>query len=283
MDLGWVVQPLIYLNVFLVGVLITIGIQQWRAHRRNVKGTSPVEMLPDKVRDEVIDNARKHYQRAVYKTAIQLDKNLSATNQRLSESLDKLRASISADEANRYNEALESIRSQAAKIVGSTATEIQAHQQALRQHFEEHQKMLDAELEKQADEASVELQKQRTDYQKRQASFEQQLASHQSQLRAALEQREASLDKAQSELETKLLQIGQRYAQKQQELETSLDQHLETRRAQLAGKLETELADTILAFLADALGSSADLSSSSAPLVKLLEAHKDELLAGVKK
>jgi hypothetical protein len=283
MDMGWVIQAVIYLNVFLVGVLITIGIQQWRAHRRVIKSNSAVEMLPEKVRDEVIDNARKHYQRAVYKTAIELDHNLAATNQRLNESLEKLRTSISKDEGERYNEALKTIRDQAAKIVGSTASEIQAHQQALRQHFEQHQKTLDAELEKQADATKLELQKQRSDYQQRQASFEAQLAEHQRQIQAALEQREMSLDKAQSELETKLLEIGKRYVLKQQQLEASLDEHFEARRAQLAGTLETELADTILAFLADALGSSADLSATSAPLVKLLETHKEELLAGVKK
>lgn len=283
MDLGWVIQPLIYFNVFLVGVLLTIGIQQWREHRRTVKASTPVDILPEKVRDEVIDNARKHYQRAVYKTAIELDKNLAATNQRLNDSLDKLRASITKDEAERYNDALNTIRDQAANIVSSTASEVQAHQQALRQHFEEHQKTLDAELEKQASQTSLELQKQRGDYQKRQATFETQLAEHQRQLQAALEQREAALDKAQSELETKLLEIGKRYTLKQQELETTLDQHLEARRAQLAGTLETELADTILAFLSDALGGSADLSATSGPLVKLLETHKDELLAGVKK
>lgn len=283
MELGWAIQPVIYLNVFLVGVLLTLGIQQWRAHRHAKSPSSAVEMLPDKVRDEVIDNARKHYQRAVYKTAIELDRNLASTNKRLNESLEKLRASISKDEAQRYDEALSSIRDQAAKIVGSTASEIQAHQQALREHFEQHQKTLDAELDKQADETSLELQKQHADYQKRQATFESQLAQHQQELETTLQQREASLDQAQSQLETKLLEIGQRYVAKQQQLEASLDQHLETRRAQLSGTLETELADTILAFLADALGNSADLSATSAPLVKLLEAHKDELLSGVKK
>ena len=57
---------------------------------------------------------------------------------------------------------------------------------------------------------------------------------------------------------------------------------IEARRQALVGKLETELADTLLAFLSDALGSDIDLSAQATSLTKLLEAHKDELLEGAR-
>ena len=66
-------------------------------------------------------------------------------------------------------------------------------------------------------------------------------------------------------------------------MEASLEANIDARRQQLVGKLEAELADTILAFLSDALGSNVDLGAQAASLTSLLDEHKDELLKGVKK
>ncbi len=283
MDMGWVIQVILYANVFLLGVLLTLAIQHYRAHRSSQNSTVNVQMLPEKVRDEVVDNARKHYQQAVYKSAVQLDKNLAATTERLNKSLSELREAVAKDEKEQYSEALNAIRSQAASIVGSTAEEIATHQKELRKHFEDHQALLDQELEKEASATQAEIQQHRQDYQKRQAAIEAQMLENQKQLEAALAKREAALTQSEAQLETKMMELQKSYAEKQQQLEAKLQADIEARRQQLVGKLETELADTILSFLTDALGSDVDLGAQAVSLTNLIEEHKDELLQGAKK
>lgn len=282
MNSGWVIQAILYVNFFIIGVLITLAIQHFRAHRSQKNQSVNIEMLPEKVREEVVESARKHYQQAVYKSAVQLDKNLAATTERLNKSLDTLRDNVTKDEKQQYDEALNAIRTQAASIVGATAQEIATHQKELRKHFEDHQAQLDQELQKEANATEAELQKYRQDYQKRQAQLEAQLLEHQKQLEEALAKREQSLTASETQLEGKMLELQKIYAEKQQQMEAKMQADIETRRQQLAGKIEAELADILLAFLTDALGTDVDLGAQTASLTRLLEEHKDELLKGVK-
>jgi len=281
MNVGWVIQAILYLNIFLIGVILTLAIQHFRAHRSSKKPVD-VEMLPKKVQEEVVDNARKHYQQAVYKSALQLDKNLATTTDRLNKSLDSLRESIAKNEQERYDEALNAIKSQAATIVGATAEEIATHQKELRKHFEEHQAILDKELEKEVSTAQADIMQHQQDYQKRQAALDAQLLEHQKQLEAAMAKRQESLTMSEAQLESKMIELQKSYAEKQQQLDAKLQADLEARRQQLAGKLEAELADTILGFLSDALGTDVDLGAQTSSLTKLLDAHKDDLLKGMK-
>ncbi|NCU39280.1 hypothetical protein EOL96_09760, partial [Candidatus Saccharibacteria bacterium] len=184
MDMGWVIQVVIYANVFLVGVVLTLAVQSWRAHRSGKNQNVGIEALPQSVRDEVIDHARTHYQRAIYRSAVQLDKNLAATATKLNESLVSLRDAVSEGEMSQYNEVLNTIRRQAANIVGATSEQISAHQKELRKHFEDHQAALDLELQKAENATELQLQQHQQDYQKRQADMEAQLLEHQKQLEA---------------------------------------------------------------------------------------------------
>ena len=279
---GWVLEVILYVNVFFIGVLVTLAIQQLIAHRSSNQTASPAEMLPKKVREEVIDDARKHYQRAVYKSAIQLDKNLADTTTRLQVSLDKLRTSIAENENKQYNQALESIRQQASNILSNTAQDIGLHQRELRRHFTEHQKSLDAKLEAEAAETERDLQRERAEYQRRQAAMEQKITDHQQALEAALTERQQKLTLTQTTIESKLQALEKLYADKKLAIESNLDQELAARKQLLASKLESELADTILAFLSESLGEHLTLDSQSGSLVKLLDEHKDEILKGLK-
>lgn len=287
MILGWVIQSILYLNVFILGAVITLAIQHFRAHRSSSsksgpKESNPESALPPSVRNDLVSDARKQYQDAVARSAAELDKNLAQTTERLKQSLEKLRSNVAQNEQARYDEALAVIRDQAAGIVGGTAEEIAAHQSDLRQHFETHQAMLDNELQKEAVRTEMELQKKREDYNKKVAEFETQLLEHQKSLESSLVKREEALALTESQLESKLIELQKTYLTQQQEMEMKLQASIEARRQALIRKLENELADVILAFLSDALGSDIDISSQATSLTKLLEAHKDELLKGVR-
>lgn len=285
MILGWVIQSILYLNVFILGVVITLAIQHFRAHRSSPKSTptkTDLEALPQNMRDDLLSDARRQYQEAVARSAAELDNNLAQTTAKLKESLDKLRADVAQNEQTRYNEALAVIRDQAAGIVGSTAEEIAAHQNDLRQHFETHQAMLDNELQKEALRNEKELQKQREQYNQKVAELETQLVEHQKALESSLVKREESLALTESQLEAKLVELQKTYVTQQQEMEARLQSSIEARREALIRKLDNELADIILAFLSDALGNDIDISTQASSLTKLLETHKDELLKGAR-
>lgn len=94
--------------------------------------------------------------------------------------------------------------------------------------------------------------------------------------------REEALTQTETQLEVKIAELQKTYLTQQQEMEAKLQASIEARRQALIRKLENELADTILAFLTDALGSDIDLGAQAASLTKLLETHKDELLRGVR-
>lgn len=325
MILGWVIQAILYLNVFILGVIITLAIQHFRAHRASKQAPPPpsFDMMPENVRDQLVSGARKQYQDAIVRTALELDRNMTETTNRLKQSLDKLRENVAHDEQQRYDESLTAIRNQAAGIVASTAREIQEHQLELRKHFDDHQAKLDAEMQQEAAQTErevqrqheaykkrvaeleaqlleqqakldselqqesartqLDLQKQHQAYQKREAELEAQLLEHQKSLESSLAKREEALAITESQLENKLMELQKSYVDKQQQMEAKLQADIEARRQALVGKLETELADTLLAFLADALGSDIDLGAQATSLTNLLEAHRDELLKGVGK
>lgn len=282
-DWGWVIQAVLYLNVFIIGVLLTIGIQHWRAHRNPDKSTTePARMLPTNVREEIVTDARKHYQRAVYKTAVELDKSLAATNTKLKKSLEDLRQSLTAQESERYQTILDEIRRETTTAVGGAADEIAQHQAALRQHFRDHQAELDQSLEREADKTSKELMKQREDLAKRQAAFEAQMAKTQAALQAAFQKRQAALTQTQTDIESQLINTQQQHLQRQATLDSQLDTQVAQRRDQLLAQLDANAADVILGFLEDVLGSSAPSGAEAASLTALLDEHKDDLLASIR-
>lgn len=282
-DLGWAIQLVLYVNVFIVGVLLTLGIQHWRAHRLADKSTlEPARVLPGDFREEIIMNARKHYQRAVYKTAIELDQSLVATNQKLKKSLEDLRQSLTAQESERYQTILNQIRHDTVAAVGGAASEIAQHQAALRQHFRDHQARLDASLEHEANKTAQELLQQRETLVKRQAVFEAELAKTQAALQAAFQKRQTALTQTQVAIESELINVQQQHLQRQQALDDKLNAQITQRRDQLLAQLDANAADIILGFIEDALGDAKPSATEATSLTALLDEHKQELLESIR-
>lgn len=146
-------QIFLLVNVFIIGVLLTIAVRHARAHFRPSEhdhephhpAAQPVH-LPPAVRERLLEAAEHKFQVVLDKSAEQLDHNLQATAVQLNKQLEKLGATIINDEMKRYREGLDELRARTEISIGSAQTEIAQHQDDLKAKLAERQAELEAKL-----------------------------------------------------------------------------------------------------------------------------------------
>lgn len=289
-------QIVILVNVFLVGVVGTVAIMHYRAHLHpeepaNKKKSLP--MLPLDVRQRLIEEAEDGYEKVLKKSTASFESDLESTASGLSAQLAKIGTAIVEDEMGRYKSELATMRDETTKKIGSSSAEIDSHQAELRAQLAEKQAAMDtklaehqAELEQKLAARSAELEQEFAElqarYNKQQAALEAQLAQQEAELSSTVKTRELQLSEHQAALETELTKRQEAYAAKQTELEAKLEAELEKRKTAYATQLDTKLGDAVAAFLTDTLGTNVDLGAQTAYLLAQLDAHKDELIDGVR-
>ena len=289
-------QIFLLVNVFVLGVIITVAIMSARAHYkpeepRIVKKNLP--MLPHDVRQRIIDEAEDDYEKVLRKSAQAFEKDLESTTSHLSEQLSKIGNNIMDDEMRRYKQGLAELRGETEQAVGLASQEITKHQAELRDKLAQRQAEIEAkltegqaELEAKFAARSTELEQtfkqKQLEYASKQAELEAKLVQHQAELSAALKDREVKLAQHQAELDAELVTLQTQHAQKQAALEAKLEQDIAAQRERAAKQIETKIGDTIAAFLTETLGHNVDLGAQTPYLIATLEEHKQDLMSEVR-
>jgi DNA repair exonuclease SbcCD ATPase subunit len=292
-------QAFLLINILIVGAVIALAVVYLRAHLKEKSEPKKVEkpealpILPSDARRRILHDAEEDYQEVLKRSALELQRNLETTTQRLNEQLDKMGTNIVSDEMERYKHGLDDLRKETENAVGSASAEIQKHQTELRAKLLERQAEVEAKIREQEAELEAKLaartteleetfKQRQAEFAKKQAELESELLKRQSELDATVKEREASLAKRQAELDEELVRRQKEHADKQAALAAKLEQDMAAEREKAATALETKIGDTIATFLTETLGHNVDLGAQTAYLTSVLEEHKDDLVKGLR-
>ncbi len=239
---GDILQLILLANVFLLGIAVTITIRHFLDH--NQKHHSP-QSLSDETRQELARVMRKEFASALESSSASLKNDLTSTSKELNRLLATFGTDILNEEMKLFRDNLESIRKKTITETGNTHGQIAAHQAELEMDLAKRR----GELQAQIEQHQHSLEKTVLDLQ---TSIEQSLKTRQTTFAELLEKREASLN-------------------------TELDTQVAKERALLIQQIDTKLGDAMASFLLNSLGTNVDLGAQGPYLMKLLEAHKEEL------
>ena len=153
MSLSTFLALFLLVDMFFVGVLVSVAVQHARTHFETTKPSAenaetvvhPNEVMTPVMRAQLVRESQKHFEETVSKSVSQLQQNLGATASELDQLLRRLGGEIVGNELERYRVELGQLRQRAQADLGAIKTEVTAHQ---------------AELEKQAaDEVAAEKQR----------------------------------------------------------------------------------------------------------------------------
>ncbi len=265
-----ILQSFFLLNVFLVGVVMTLALQQWRAHQHSKSQPKTESVLPPDVKAQIIQSAKSDFKAAMDATTASLTQDLARTNDDLNKLLEKLVTYVVNEEMEKYRASLDALHQQNEATLKDSLTETTA------KHIEFKTSLIkrQAELDKALVEYQTKLEEQLAAHQ---ADADQKLAARQTELRAKLEANHTKMAEFQSLLESELKQAQTKQAQLYSQFESSVHAEMETKKAFLAKQIDTRLADAIGSFLTETLGKNIDLGAQTAYLTDMLEQHKDEL------
>lgn len=137
------------LNVLAIGVLGTLGVQSWRAHRRNKSPNGALNnvQLSPAVKAKLLQAAQLKFQLMLNRSADELQKDLSVTSNELNQKLGKLGEDIINNEMKRYRDTIDKLQNQAEKIIDETTLVMNGHQNELKAKLEDRHTKLEAKLQ----------------------------------------------------------------------------------------------------------------------------------------
>ncbi len=286
---GLPLEIFIALNAFVAGILVTLAVHFARAHFGKGHDTKPEpakpevqSILPYDMRQRLIHEAEEDYQKILDKSAVELNKNLEITTQKLNKQLDQMGSNVMGEELQHYREGLDELHKSTAKILQDASSEITKRQTEIDEKLRAQEAELQAQLTARTNELETKFKDKQAEYANKQAQLEAELNKHQAELEAKLKERETQLATKQAELEQALTQRAQAHAAKRAEIEAKLEQEMQARREQFAAQLDTKLSDAVIAFLTQTLGTNVDLGAQTQYLREQLEAHKAELVQEMK-
>lgn len=151
-------QLFLYLNVFLVGAAVAIGLQHAYAHFRPPHPhpdadkphppatTAPGGHLPPAVKERILQTSQANFQAVLDRSAADLQHDLRATSAELNKLLDKLGSQIVNSEMVRFRSQLDQLREQAETAIGGAQAGISQHQAELKAKLEAEEANLRAKL-----------------------------------------------------------------------------------------------------------------------------------------
>ena len=233
-------QIFLLVNVFVIGILVTLAIQHARDHySSHPTPGADANVLPANLKASITNEAQQQYKTMMDNSVASLQQDLASTNHRLNEMLEKLVTYAVNAEMERYRESLDVLHQQNESVLRDSLrnttqqhvdlkTKLIKRQAELDQSLVEHQTKLERQLaehhsrtEAQLNDRQMELDKELSERQaknaseqaaieaqltKHQAEVEEKLRDHQQKLIDALNEREARLAEIQATLESDLLE-----------------------------------------------------------------------------
>lgn len=131
-------QIFIGLNLFLLGIVMTIAVRHWYAHFRSNKDdekpqTTPVQpiRLSPAAKEALLKKAETRFDTMLDHSADELQHSLRMTTAQLNKELQKLGSEVSSTELQRYQADLEGLRRQTAGSMTEAQKAIVEHQETL--------------------------------------------------------------------------------------------------------------------------------------------------------
>jgi uncharacterized membrane protein len=145
---------LLLLNVFLIGVVATIGIRHARAHINPDKHASQEKQhtpsygghLPDAVWDDLIETAQARFQIVLDRSAADLQSELKSTTEQLNYTLERRSTDVVNVEMHRYKTLLEDLRNQTQNVVTDAEEDIKRYQDELKASLSEQKQAMEKRL-----------------------------------------------------------------------------------------------------------------------------------------
>lgn len=148
-------QIFLLVNVFVMGMLVTLAIRHAHAHYRPrnadapklpVAAPDPKIELPATIKERLFHQAEANFLAELNRSAGELQADLAATAEKLNQQLAQLGAEVTAAEKGRYSAMLDAVRKQTEASLAQAQTEIDAHQADLKTKLEEEHAALSAKM-----------------------------------------------------------------------------------------------------------------------------------------
>lgn len=142
-------QIFLLINAFLIGVVGTLAVQYWLAHRRSqTKPTRSTQTgpVPAAVREKLIKQAEENFQGIVNRSALQLQHDLGTTGDQLNKLLEKFGSEVLDDEMKLFRTNVADIRASTQSALSGAQDEISKQQTAILASLATRQAELDAKL-----------------------------------------------------------------------------------------------------------------------------------------
>lgn len=137
-------QLFLLVNLFILGVIVTIAIRHAYAHFSPQKHeiekphpAVPAVHVPPALKEQMLANAQHDFQKALDRNAADLQKELSETITKLNAMLAKLGEQVIGNEMERFHKQLETMESQIDTTLTSAKTEIADHHETLKSKLNE--------------------------------------------------------------------------------------------------------------------------------------------------
>lgn len=160
MDIHTILQWVLYVSIFVIGILTTLAIDHAIEHMRLKKApkkpatpaTTGVS-IPPAVREQLLQMAQNNFQKVLEKSAVELQRDLGAISEKLNRQLEKMGSDIVNSESERYRKTIDALRKQAETTLQSATAEVSTHQADISDKLTARQAELEANLkQKMADE-----------------------------------------------------------------------------------------------------------------------------------
>ena len=135
-------QLFLIINIFLAGILTTIGIQHARAHfgKKNQKPErKPAETLriPAEEREKMLATARAHYETVLSQSMRDLQRDLEGTTAHLHSQLEKVSGEVVSDEMKKYRASLVTLLDHTVTVSNDAQKAVTDHRDELRSKLAE--------------------------------------------------------------------------------------------------------------------------------------------------
>jgi len=136
-------------NAFLLGVVITLAIQYWFAHKNSQKPTAKggsAAPVPPAVRERIVKQAEQNFQGIVNRSALQLQHDLGATGTQLNKLLEKFGSDVLDDEMRLFRANVADIRAHTQGALAGAQDQISEQQTAILKSLATRQAELDERM-----------------------------------------------------------------------------------------------------------------------------------------
>lgn len=143
---------ILYVNVFLAGVVVTLAV--WYAYAHYIEKKNPakpkveVPSLPKETRERLMLEAENKFHKVLQHATGELQVDLKLTSDEISAKLKTLGEETATVEMKRYQAGLEEIRLETENSIKSAAADVQNHQTEIKSSLENHRRELQEALEK---------------------------------------------------------------------------------------------------------------------------------------